>query len=108
MPVRAFFDPFNMLLQQIIKLNDRVEKLDEKLNTKVEELRQEVNQGIQGLRQEVKQGIQALRQEMEQENQALRQEVHGINRWAISVIVAVTIGLGGVIASLLAILARLP
>lgn len=60
------------------------------------------------LRREIREEIGGLRQEINARIDGLHQEVHGGNRWAIATIITVIVGLGGVIASLLAVLAKLP
>ncbi|MGE5592398.1 MAG: hypothetical protein ACM3X3_01785 [Betaproteobacteria bacterium] len=39
---RASFDPFNMIMQRLGKLDDKVERLHEKIDTRSDELRQEI------------------------------------------------------------------
>lgn len=75
--IRAFFDPFNLILQQLNRLDGKLEKLDEKLDTKID-----------GLRKEMENNMNELRREMKQDNQALHHELHSTTRWIIGTIIA--------------------
>lgn len=71
---RTSFDPFNMIMQQLGRLDDKLGKLDEKIDTKIDKL----DAKIDGLRREVDVKIDAL-----------HQELHNTTRWIIGTIVAV-------------------
>ncbi|TDA65763.1 MAG: hypothetical protein D9V47_12390 [Clostridia bacterium] len=71
---RTSFDPFNMIMQQLGKLDDKLGKLDEKIDTKIDKL----DAKIDGLRREVDAKIDGL-----------HQELHNTTRWIIGTIVAV-------------------
>ncbi|MBC7347940.1 MAG: hypothetical protein H5U00_10915 [Clostridia bacterium] len=64
---RTSFDPFNMIMQQLGKLDDKLGKLEEKLDTKID----------------------GLRQEMDAKIDSLHQELHSTTRWIIGTNVAV-------------------
>ncbi|TDA70680.1 MAG: hypothetical protein D9V47_00285 [Clostridia bacterium] len=64
---RTSFDPFNMIMQQLGRLDDKLGKLDEKLDTKIDGLRREMEAKIDGL----------------------HQELHNTTRWITGTIVAV-------------------
>lgn len=71
---RTSFDPFNMIMQQLGKLDDKLGKLNEKIDTKIDKL----DAKIDGLRREVDAKIEGL-----------HQELHNTTRWIIGTIVAV-------------------
>ncbi|MDN5346903.1 MAG: hypothetical protein PWP65_467 [Clostridia bacterium] len=120
------FDPFVYIIQQLTnmdaryearfdRIETRIDKLDNKIDTQINALRQEMQENITALRQEMQQGDAALRRDMQQGDaallqavQSLQQEMRSIQRWSMGSLLAVVVGLGGVIASFLAILARLP
>ncbi|KKM12812.1 hypothetical protein SY88_01690 [Clostridiales bacterium PH28_bin88] len=68
---RTSFDPFNMIMQQLVKLDDKLGKLDEKLDTKIDGLRREMDAIIDA------------------KIDGLHQELHSTTRWIIGTIVAV-------------------
>lgn len=81
---RTSFDPFNMIMQQLGRLDDKLGKLEEKIDTKIEKL----DAKIDGLRQEVETKIDGLHREVETKIDGLHQELHNTTRWIIGTIVA--------------------
>ena len=97
---RTSFDPFNMIMQQLGKLEDKLGKLDEKLDSKLEGLRRELDAKIEGLHREMDAKIEGLHREMDAKIEGLHrgvnakiedlhQELHNTTRWIIGTIVAV-------------------
>ncbi|MGB9660995.1 MAG: hypothetical protein ACPL5F_03130 [Moorellaceae bacterium] len=106
---RTSFDPFNMIMQQLGRLEDKLGKLDEKIDTKIDKLdakidglRREVETKIDGLRREVETKIDGLQREVETKIDGLHQELHNTTRWIIGTIVAVA----GVVVALASWLLR--
>jgi archaellum component FlaC len=75
---RTSFDPFNMIMQQLGKLDDKLGKLDEKIDTKID-----------GLRREMDAKINKLDAKIDARVDGLHQELHNTTRWIIGTIVAV-------------------
>jgi predicted RNase H-like nuclease (RuvC/YqgF family) len=91
---RTSFDPFNMIMQQLGKLDDKLEKLNEKIDTKIDKL----DAKIDGLRQEMDAKIDGLHREVDAKIDGLHQELHNTTRWIIGTIVAV-VGVAVALAS---------
>lgn len=92
--IRTFFDPFNVIIQQLGRLDDKLGKLDEKIDTKMDALHQELKIEVGGLRQELNLKADGLRQELNIQElnirfDGLHQEVHSTTRWIIGTTVAV-------------------
>lgn len=80
-PFRTSFDPFNMIIQQLNKLDTKFDDLRrevdariDKLDTKIDDLRREVDAKIDKLDARI---------------DSLHQELHNTTRWIIGTIVAV-------------------
>ncbi|QGP94012.1 hypothetical protein MGLY_34370 [Neomoorella glycerini] len=87
------FDPFNYLVQQLNNMDARWETRDNKYENRFTRIETEMGT--------LRQAIGILREEM-------HREFRSVQRWSFGTIAAVIVGFVGVIASLLAILARLP
>lgn len=74
-PFRTSFDPFNMIMQQLGRLEDKLGKIDEKLDNKIDGLRREMD---------------GLRRELDIKIDGLHKELHNTTRWIIGTIVAVS------------------
>lgn len=120
------FDPFNYLVQQLnnmdarwetrfSKVETRFTELENKFESRFVELEKKFDGRFTELDNKYENRFTRIETEMGTLRQAigvLREEMHrefrSVQRWSFGTIAAVVVGFVGVIASLLAILARLP
>jgi predicted nucleic acid-binding Zn-ribbon protein len=92
---RTSFDPFNLIMQQLARLDDKLGRLDEKLDARIDKLDARIDKldaKIEDLRKETDAKIQRLEARIDRldvKTEALHQELHNTTRWIIGTIVAV-------------------
>ncbi|MGB9885596.1 MAG: coiled-coil domain-containing protein [Moorellales bacterium] len=106
---RTSFDPFNLIMQQLARLDDKLGRLDEKLDARIDKLNARIDKldvridkldaridkldaKIEDLRKETDAKIQRLEARIDRldvKTEALHQELHNTTRWIIGTIVAV-------------------
>lgn len=93
-----------LILQRVDRVEDEVRDLREEMHQEIGHVRQEIGQLRDEMHQEngqVRQEIGLVRQELRGEISELRQEVHGVTQWGIGIIVALVLGAGGIIVTVL-------